>query len=56
MHVVSQLLLRYLEKGIINAMGQSVPPVSIISRKRSNPAFVRGTCMAAKPSYSPVDG
>ena len=39
--------------GIINAMGQSVPPVFIIPRKHSNPAFMRGTSHGCKAILQP---
>ena len=39
--------------GIINAMGQSVPPVFIIPGKRSNPAFMRGTSHGCKAILQP---
>ena len=39
--------------GIINAMGQCLPPVFIIPRKRNNPAFMRGTSHGAKAILHP---
>ena len=39
--------------GIINAVGQSVPPVFIIPRSRMNPAFQRNTLYGAKFILNP---
>ena len=40
--------------GIINAVGQSLPPVFIIPRKKWNPAFMRNTTFGCKGILQPT--
>ena len=40
--------------GIVNAVGQALPPVFIIPRKKWNPAFMRNTTFGSKGIFTPT--